>query len=450
MNAAKEQLTKIMQAMGVELAKGTDADFTKLTQMAVDHGKALAAIDGGLEGTEALAAQMAEMKAQLDSTAKTVAQISKLGLRVGNGEVRIPEGRTARLEMLADGRAFYSDETAMRFGAWSARRLAKPGDSIHTRIREIADDVVKQWEAVRKDADIDYGAGTGAELMSNEFKAELIRNVEAVGEVFPLCRRVPLNTMGTTTYPKRTAGLSSYWTDLAAAIERSGITFSTVTLQPKKVGTLTAIPNEMLQDPMLLVAIGQMIGVEITYAMADRLDHTVLNGDGTADHGGFTGILQSATITAVAAAAGNPTIALLDPEDIDNVIAGLTKSYAMNNARWIQSLSVLFGLRSKRTTAGDPIFERGSGSGNIPDVLDGFPITVSSRMPANAAIVADAKYAIFGDLRLAMYVGMIAGISIDRSEHVYFAEDMTGYRGTMHVAIAEADSDAVVTGKATT
>jgi hypothetical protein len=49
-----------------------------------------------------------------------------------------------------------------------------------------------------------------------------------------------------------------------------------------------------------------------------------------------------------------------------------------------------------------------------------------------------------------MYVGMIAGVTIDRSEHAYFSEDMMAYKGIMHVAIAEAEADAVVTGKSTT
>ena len=447
MQATLDKLRNISAAMGAELAKGTDADFAKLTDLAKQHSLALHEADGGLAGTEELAKQIAQIKADLDSTGKQLAQIRSMGLRMGgDGQIRIPDGRSARIEMLKDGRAFASDETAARFGAWAATRIHDPakGD-LHKRIREIADDVIKQAKA---GADVDYGSGTGGELMSNEFRAELIRNVEAVGQVFPLCRRVPLNTMGTTTYPKRTAGLTSYWTDLAAAIQRSGITFTTVTLTPKKVGTLTAVPNEMLRDPGLLAAIGQLIGTEITYAMADRLDNTVINGDGTADHGGFTGILESATITSVAAAGGNPTIALLDVADIDNVIAGIAYTYALPNARWIMSLSVLNGVCRRRTTAGDLIFDRGSQG--FPANLDGFPFTIASRMPANAAITAGKKYAIFGDMRLAMYVGMIGNVTIDRSEHAYFAEDMTGYKGIMHVAIAEADADAVVTGKSTT
>lgn len=450
MQATLEKLRNISTAMGVELAKGTDADFAKLTDLAVQHTAALKEADGGYEATDELAKQVAQIKADLDSTGKQLAQIRSLGLRMGgDGQIRIPEGLDRRIQMLKDGRAFYSDETAARFGAWCATRIHNIANGeLPRRTREIAADVVKQLEAQKAGADIDYGSGTGGELMSNEFRAELIRNVEAVGTVFPFCRRVPLNTMGATTYPKRTAGLTSYWTDLAAAVQRSGITFGTVVLTPKKVGTLTAVPNEMLRDPMLLAALGQLIGTEITYAMADRLDHTVINGDGTADHGGFTGILQSATITSVAAASGNPTIALLDAADIDNVIAGILYTYALPNARWIMSLSVLMGVSHKRTTAGDSIFDRGSNG--FPANLDGFPFTIGSRMPANAAITAGVKYGIFGDLRLAMYVGMIGGVTIDRSEHAYFAEDMTAYKGIMHVAIAEADPDAVVTGKSTT
>jgi len=448
MKAVIERLEKIRQAIGEELAKGTSADFEKLTQLAKDDATALSELKtGGLEGTAELARQMAEMKAQLDSTAKQMAQFSKMGLQVRGGATIIPEGRDRRLQMLADGRAFASDETAMRFGAWAVQRLWKHGaGEMPRRTREIAEDVAKQWMATCKDADIDYSSGTGAELMSNEFRAELIRNVEAVGVVFPQCRRVPLNTMGTTTYPKRTAGLTSYWTDLAAAITSSGLTFGTVTLTPKKVGTLTAVPNEMLRDPMLLVAIGQLLGVEIVYAMADRIDHTVLNGDGSADHGGFTGILQSSNFGTQAATATHTTGATLTAADFDLGVGALTVAYALTNARWVLSLSMLMHGRSLRTTAGDAIFDRG-GDG-FPANVDGYPFTVSTRMPAKSAVTAGLKWGIFGDLRLAMYVGMIGGINIDRSEHVNFAEDMTVWRGTMHLAIAEADTNALVVSKA--
>ena len=446
MKAALEKLTNISTAIGDELAKGTDADFGRLTQLAKDHTLAVNEAGGGVAETEDLAKQMLELKAGLDSTAKQVAEIRALGLKIGgSGGVRTPTGRAQRLEMLADGRAFMSDDTAERFGAWAATRIARRGIDLPTRIREIAADVIKQSESVRKDADIDYGSATGAELMSNEFRAELIRNVEAVGTVFPECRRVPLGTMGTTTWPKRTGGLTSYWTDLAAAITRSGIAFGTVTMTPKKVGTLTAVPNEMLLDPGLLAALGQLIGVEIVYAMADRLDHTVINGDGTADHGGFTGILNSASIASEAAAAGNMTIATLDAADIDEILGALPAGYALPNARWLQSLSVLMGIRAIRTTNGDSIFDKG-GSGYLPN-LDGYPFTNSTRMTTKAAATAGVAYAAFGDFRMAMYVGMIGGIRIDRSEHAYFAEDMTGYRGTMLVAIAEADADALVIAK---
>jgi len=448
MKATLEKLTNISAAMGDELAKGTDADFGKLTQLAKDHALAIKEAGGGVAETEDLAKQMLELKAGLDSTAKQVAEIRALGLKMGgSGGVRVPTGRTQRLEMLADKRAFMSDETAGRFGAWVATRIAGRDVDLPVRIKEIAADVVKQSKAQgqAKDADIDYGSTTGGELMSNEFLTELIRNVEAVGTVFPLCRRVPLGTMGTTTWPKRTGGLTSYWTDLAAAIKRSGIAFTTVTMTPKKVGTLTAVPNEMLMDPGLLTAIGQLVGVEIVYAMADRLDHTVVNGDGTADHGGFTGILQSASIGSEAAASGNTTIATLDPGDIDNVLAALSAGYALPNARWGLSLSVLMGLRSMRATGGESIFNRGGLA--FPPNVDGYPFTVSTRMTTKAAATAGVAYALFGDFRMAMYVGMIGGIRIDKSDHAYFAEDMAAIRGTMHVAIAEADANALVIAK---
>lgn len=251
--------------------------------------------------------------------------------------------------------------------------------------------------------------------------------------------------MGTTYYPKRTGGLTSYWTAVAAEVERSGLTFTTVTLDPEKVGTLTAVPNEMFRDPGLLVAIGNLIGIEIVHAMADRLDHTVVNGDGTADHGGFTGILESAAIASQSADATHTTVATLDADDVGKVVAALI-SYALPNARWGMSNAVKGQLRNIRSTTGVPIYDRGNGA-REPAAIDGFPYALGTRCPTVAAAATGNPYAVFGDWRLAMYVGMIRNIAIASSEHAYFPSDMTAIRGIMHVAVAEADADAMVIAK---
>jgi len=461
-----ERLKDSAGKMAAECAKDDGPDLKVLAALVDEHAKLLDSDEAaGYEGTDEMKKQIAQLREDLDATAEKTREIEKAGLKVRGGRIAVPSGRRARLEMLADGRAFADDDQAKRFGAWALVQVARqlPNrrifEAMPREIKEINDDVVRQGLPgmertakaigieIAKAGDIDPSvSGIGAELVSEEFRSELIRDVEAVGTIFVLCRRVPLATMGQTTWPKRTGGLASYWTDVAAEITRSGLTFDTVTMTPKKVGTLSGIPNEMFVDPGLLIDAGQLIGLEISYTMADRLDNTVVNADGTADHGGFTGILQSATIASEAAAAGNTTVATLDGADIMEIPGALPVAYALPNARWAMSLSVKGHVRGLTATTGVPLFDRGVGQAE-PASIDGYPYALGTRMPAKSAVTAGTAWAVFGDFRMAMYVGMIRAIRIDLSKDVYFTSDMTGIRGVMHVAIAEADADALLIAK---
>ncbi len=437
----KELLAKLADEIAKDPAERDDKAIAAIAKdiqgySDSDEGK-------GYAGTVELTAAVEQLRKDVDAQTEAVREAKRLGLSVHGLGVRVPSGRSARMQMLADSRCFMSDETAERFGAELAVKLfkvyARDVSDLPQRTREIA-------ESVRKDADIDPSlSGSGAELVSNEFRAELIRNVEAVGQLYPLMRRVPLVTFGTTTYPKRTAGMTAHPTAVAAQIAQSGITFDTVQLQPEKWAVLSGIPNEMFRFANMLADIGQLAGLEIVYAMQYAFDNAVVNGDGTADYGGITGILESLNISAVTAASGHTTMATIDETDVSNVIAGLTKDYAIDKAAWGFSLSVQRALRNIRATTGVPLYDRGNGG--EPNTIDGYPYSMCNRMPAKAAVTAGTKYGFFGDLEKSHYFGMVREIEIAKSEHIWFGSDMTAIRGIAHVDCQEADADAIVVAK---
>jgi len=241
--------------------------------------------------------------------------------------------------------------------------------------------------------------------------------------------------------PKRTSGLTAYWTAAGAQGTRSTPTLDLIQIQPEKLMALVAMPNEFLRSS-LLTDLGNWLGIELVYSLKYALDNAIINGDGSADYGGITGIMQSANISEVAAAAGNTTLATLEGFDISNAIAGITKDYGFRDPQWGMSLSVLMKLRAIQDDNGLPLYERASGQ--MPANIDGYPFTTGNTMTAAGSVSADTAYAWFGDLGVSHIVGMLHDINISASEHVVFESDMHMMRAIMHVDIQEAETNAIV------
>jgi len=436
-----EKLMKMFAAICALLTVPVDQrDDEKLAKTLKDtttffespEGRALGEIDERV-------AEIEQLKNDLAAEQEAVRRIQRSGLGVSAGKIVVPGGLRARRQMLEDQRAFVDDETAKRFGAY----MAFVGFSLNGKADRCPAYVADMAQEVVKDMDPDVDA-SGGYVIPDEFRSELIRNVEATGVFFPLARRLPLVTGGVTSIPKRTGGLTAYWTAPAAQGTTSTPTFDLIQLTPQKLMALTVIPNEFARSA-LLIDLGNFIALEMVYAMSYALDDALINGDGTAAYGSITGIMESANISSVAAASGNTTIATLDPEDISNVIAGMTVDYGFRGPRWGLSLSVLMALRSLRNANDIPVFERANGQ--MPANIDGYPFTYGNRMIAVGSVSAGTKYAWFGDLGISHIVGMLRDVTIDRSDHAFFVSDQAAIRGIMHVDMAEADVDAIVVAK---
>lgn len=437
-------LTKLYNLMAAMTALAAmppeDRDEKALQKAAKDLSDLLASDEAKAHGdvdVVKLQADLADTVKLLDEQTEQVKALRRAGLATGGRAASIPAGLSTRREMLRDGRAFGDEETARRFGGWMAAKALQlwgRGADIPGVVREVYDGVVK-------DLDPDTAAA-GGNLIPDEFRPELIRNVEAEGTAYVLARRVPLVSVGSTNWPTRTGGMTAHWTAAGAQGTRSTPSFGLATLSPEKLMVLTAYPNEFARS-RLLVALGQYLALELVHAMALALDDAFVNGDGTASYGGITGILNSASIGTVTPADDHDALSEITGTDVGAVIAGLPAGYALNDARWMMHNSVKGTLRNLRSTTGVPLFDRGSGG--EPSMIDGYPYSLVNRMPtATTAEAASQDYAVFGDPSLSHLVGMIQDIQIATSDQALFESDLTALRGIMHVDMTEVDSDALV------
>lgn len=432
----KEPLKDLADEMAKDTADRSDEVIGRTLTAMTEIVKAEE--EAGYGGTAELAQQIEDLRKKLDLESEARIKLEKMGLAVKDRGVELL-GRREIMDLRRVGRVFRYKEDAERFGALVARsawgKTKVYEDVVAKRTRDLADELVKQ---------LDPGVtGAGAELVANLFMADLLVQVEAVGTLFVLCDRVPLQTIGQTTWPKLTGELTAHPLAASATIPETAPTFETVAMTPIKWGVFTPIPNEFFRNPTLLDALGQRVGWLITRAIPYAADNALVNGDGTADYGNITGLLQDANITAIVPAAA-ATIAAYTGAEVGAVVAGITSDY-VTDMRWMFSLSSERTWRNVRDTLGHPLYERG---GNAePNTVDGFPYTVCQRFPAAGSVSASTKWGAFGNLRLSHFFGMLGAIEIAQSEHVRFQQDVTCLRGIAYFDAALKDANAVVTMK---
>lgn len=260
---------------------------------------------------------------------------------------------------------------------------------------------------------------------------ELLANIIVLREEFGVFRRecqvVPMGS-DTLNWPRRTGGLTAFFTGENTAVTESQASWDNVNLTAKKLAVLTRMSNEIAEDAVISVA-DWLVG-EIAYAFALKEDDTGWNGDGTSSYGGMRGVLTlfgDGNHTAGRVTASSATWNLLVIKDLTSLM-GVLPQYAIGSAKWYMSQQAFYTIVATITA--------GAG-GNRLDVLPqgiekrllGFPVVISQKMPIVTPGSGKAMF-LFGDLTKAAAMGERRGVTIKRSDHRYFENDQIGLLGT--------------------
>ncbi len=267
----------------------------------------------------------------------------------------------------------------------------------------------------------------GGYLMPDLLLRDIIANVEEAGvwernvDMTP----VPVLTGG---LPSRTGGLTVYYPDFEGAATPSAPTFGRKNFALKRHTVYVLIERWMLQSE-LAVALAEYVASEMSYALALAEDANWFVGGGTAAHGGYTGLLNDATIKSYTPAADYDEFSELiaaSTDPLSRVLGTLPAWAAGDGFRWYMHSSVFFGYMGVKDSAGMPIVQLYLGGAGFQKSLFGYPVEWVQVMPAvgSAGDTVSSPMLLGGNLRRACQgLRHTAGIRMASSEHVAFANE---------------------------
>ena len=328
----------------------------------------------------------------------------------------------ANVKRFGKMRNFKTVEEAYAFGRWAMAALwgsEKSAEWCKTNGFAIAK---AQTEGVNS---------AGGFLVPDQFENTLIDLREMYG-VFRANARVAPMTADTLSIPRRTSGLTTYWVGENEEITESQKGWDRVNLTAKKLGVLTKYSSELAEDA--IISIADDLAGEIAYAFALKEDQCGFLGDGSATYSGIMGVSPalkalSATIANIAGlvVSANDTMADFTLAEFNNVVGKLPTFGDTPNTRWYMHKTVYHTVCEKLKLAAGGNTSADIAAGGTPRFI-GYDVVFTQVMPKTDAV--SQIDALLGDLSLASTFGDRRQTTIATSEHIYFAEDELGIRGT--------------------
>jgi len=320
---------------------------------------------------------------------------------------------------------FTSKQKAFEFGSWVLGALGH---------RKSAEFCKNNGLEIRTKAHLEGTNSLGGFLVPEPLEAELITLREQYG-VFRRNARVWGMTADTLRIPKRSAGLTAYFVGEANAVTESTQTFDSINLVAKKLGVLSTVSTELLEDSVISIA--DDLAGEIAYAFAQKEDDCGFNGDGTSTYGGIVGLstaLSDATYQisdGAATALSGVTLA-----EINAAFAKLPNwAYQRNGVKVYCHKSVYHNVFERLAMAAGGVTAAEIASGTQPRFF-GYPVEFAQVMPS-APSGGGATFAYIGDLSQGCYFGDRRSTSIAFSDSALnaFEQDERVVRGTQRFDI---------------
>ena len=330
------------------------------------------------------------------------------------------------------------------------------GISDETKIAFMKD--VKAISRGEKAAILSNNDSTGGYLVPQEVHAGIFRIAASVGIVARDAQYFPMST-DTFDIPRYTGAdlLGGY---LGEDVEGSetDVTFGDARLQVATWYTIFRIGNTLLADANVNVA--DWLLALAAEGLSARMDKEGFIG-GSYAGSPFVGLLTSSDVTAYAMPNGGSqtTFASFTADNASDVIAQVKESILPGCAFYFHR-TVWAKIRQVKTASGT--YTVGQNNSMIAanfkkygiqpaGVLWDYPVYTTDYLPANSATAVSTKFGLFGNLKLALFIGDRGAVEVSKSDSAtvggknVFTANQTAIRVLHRHAIAVGLPSAAVT-----
>lgn len=253
--------------------------------------------------------------------------------------------------------------------------------------------------------------------------------------------RVRVMTSDTLDIPRKSSRVSASFYGEGTAISETNAAFDMVKLVAKKLGVISLISSELMEDA--IISIADDFANDAALAFATKEDQCWASGDGTSTYGGIVGLSSAFNSTLagwVVAQTNHDTFAELDATDLA-LVMGKLPAYArqgQGGAKWYCSqLAHDQVFQRLAATAGGNTVQ--SVSGKFEPSYLGYPIVVSQALPAVSTTLSGVPMLYFGNLQMSTSLGDRRGISVKTSTEIKFFEDQVAIKATERIDIINHD-----------
>lgn len=219
------------------------------------------------------------------------------------------------------------------------------------------------------------------ELLADQVSSLLVQPLEAASVVLSSGPRI-FDTSGVLRIPKLASGATVGFVGEGGDIpDDADVDFDEVTLMPtdrKSIKTILRFTNELVRQSV--IGIDAVLKARLVKDVSDALDTALLTGDGTSDS--ITGITEQADVQT----------GELDITDADSLLdaVGLAVAAEVMPNRWFVNGADFIALRKlKEATDSSKYLLESDLTKDATYRLFGIPVTVTNKLPAGTAILAD-------------------------------------------------------------